>query len=170
MTNGISCEYDMQAAFIKFLNKLNKRELKLADRLNTWTKYNAKLISYKDEFHVSAVSRRADFLIYKPYKGLINVEAKCLDWKCLLNQLEDHATYCDYCFAYIPDYAPTPKWFKGELVKKGYGLIIYNYHNTKVTEVLEAHLNKNINRLLRNTIIDQIKQVPKEERQSRRTA
>ena len=158
-TNGISCEYDMQDAFKLFIQKRNKRELKNEERYRWAGSWKANIIEFKDEFHVGAVGRRADFLLVKSGR-LINVEAKCNDWKCLLEQLSDHATYCNYCFAYIPDYSHTPVWFKKRLIEKGYGLIIYNYRTKKVTEVLEAHQNQNIDKQLRKNVIEMIR-IPK---------
>ncbi len=135
-TNGISCEYDMQDAFKKWLI--------------------SKEIPFMDELRVREVHRIADFVLLKG-KKLVNVEAKCNDFTCMLKQLDDHSKYCDYCFAYIPDYSITPSWFKGLLAKKGYGLIVYNYENGTVTEVLEAHYKSPVEKELKKEIIKKIK-------------
>lgn len=169
LTNGIACEWEMQAALSLFLDKKNKAEYELAERykfVRGIYKYKPRYLIYKDEVRVREVHRIADFLIVKGGR-LINIEAKCTDWACLFKQLEDHATYCNYCFAYIPDYAPTPVWFKRKLVDKGYGLIIYNYKSGKVTEVLEAHQNKVSNKELRKQMIQTIR-APKKRRSARR--
>lgn len=137
LSNGISCEYEMQDKFKIWLENKN--------------------IKYIDEHYVSEIKRRADFLIYYDSK-LINIEAKCNNHKTLIKQLKDHAKYCDYCYAFIPDYTMTPKWFKKDLLKFNFGLIVYNYDNKAITEVLEAHHNKPKNKLLRKNIINFFKQ------------
>jgi len=121
-TNGTSCEYEMQEYLQKWLKKKGFR--------------------FIPELLVSEVHRRPDFLVLKNGNGLINIEAKCNDWKCLLSQLKDNSIYCDYSFAFIPDYCLTPKWFKRALLETNFGLLIYNYEKHIITEVLEAHLNK----------------------------
>jgi len=136
-TNGRSCEYKMQEVFKLWLNK--------------------KGLSFKDELRVPEVHRIADFVVLKPGKGLINVEAKCNDFDCMLKQLKDHATYCNYSFAYIPDFCRTPKWFKKQLMELGYGLLIYNWDHKIITEVLEAHQNKITNDELRARVIKKIR-------------
>lgn len=137
LTNGVSCEYAMQ------------------DSLEEWLK--EKGYRYRREFRVSDVGRIADFLVCVPSKGLVNIEAKCTGFRCMLDQLDDHAKYCDYCFAFIPDYAPTPRWFKEELSKKGYGLIVYNYSKKVVTEVFESHVNRLELKELRNITFKLVK-------------
>ena len=134
-TNGISCEFEMQNKLVKWLENSN--------------------LEFKAEVSVKEVNRRADFLVLR-YGRLINIEAKCNDFVCLIGQLNSHAIYCDYCFAYIPDYAFTPKWFKKQLAEKGYGLIIYNNDLKVVTEVLEAHLNKSKNKEIREKTIKKL--------------
>ncbi len=111
----------------------------------------------RPEFLVSQVGRRADFLMISPSGRLINVEAKCNDFSTMLKQLDDHALYCNYSFAYIPDYSLTPEWFKKSLIKRRYGLIVYNKTHKTVTEVLEAHQNLKINKRLRSDVIRMIK-------------
>lgn len=139
-TNGRSNEYEIQDAMKVFLSDLR--------------------ITFVEEFHVKEVQRRADFLLIK--NGLVNVEAKCQDWKTLFEQLKDHATYCDYCFALIPDYCLTPVWFKKKLVEKGYGLLVHNLKKNVITEVLEAHYNKPENKKLRSKILVNIRHQPVE--------
>lgn len=141
LTNGTSCEYDMQNKFSEWLEKQN--------------------ISFIDEHYVSEVKRRPDFTLY--YDGkLINVEAKCNDHQTLIKQMKDHAKYCDYCFAFIPDYSMTPKWFKKELLKHNFGLIVYNFKTKEITEVLEAHHNKPKNRKLRLKVIGEVEKISDE--------
>lgn len=135
-TNGIACEFEMQAIFKKWLGS---KELK-----------------FIDEMTISEIGRRPDFLIIKEQRILINVEAKCINLQCMIEQLNDNAKYCNYSFAFIPDYTLTPKWFKEVLIEKGYGLIIYNYNNKIITEALESHVNKNVNNVLRRKIIERI--------------
>lgn len=138
LTNGISCEYKMQSLFKEWLIK--------------------KELLFVDEFYVSNVSRRPDFLILKDGNKLINVEAKCNNLDTLVRQMVDNALYCDYTFAFIPDYCNTPEWFKEKLLNSKYGVIIYNFEHEIITEVLEAHKNKYIERPLRKYIINKIKQ------------
>ena len=120
-TNTRSCEWEMQ------------------DEMEKWL-INRKLL-YIREHSVKIIHRIADFIIIKQ-KKLINIEAKSNDFECMLKQLEDHALYCDYSFAFIPDWCITPSWFEVELGKSKFGLIIYNTSNKIITEVLEAHYNK----------------------------
>ncbi len=127
-TNGMSCEWEMQ------------------DEMEKWLKN--KDILFIREHYVKEVGRIADFVIIKENK-IINIEAKSNDFKCMLEQIDDHAIYCDYSFAFIPDWSLTPFWFKTELANKKYGLIIYNTLNKTITEVLEAHYNKPRNKDLR---------------------
>jgi hypothetical protein len=138
LTNSISCEYEMQ------------------DKMSDWI--NDKGIPFIDEYRVSEVSRIADFLLLKDQSQLINIEAKCNDFECMIKQLNDHAQYCDFSFAFIPDYPATPRWFKNELLGKGYGLIVYNIASKIITEVLEAHSNKPINKELRRNICAKIRE------------
>jgi hypothetical protein len=74
----------------------------------------------------------------------------------MLSQFTDHAKYCDYCFAFVPDYCNTPEWFKAELFKSKFGLIIYNYKTGQITEVIEAHHNNNLDLLLKRKVVSQI--------------
>lgn len=134
-TNGTSCEFAMQS------------------KLKQWL--TAKELKFIDEFGVSSVGRIPDFLVFKGGK-LINIEAKCNAFECVLDQLDDNSAFCDYSFAYIPDYSLTPVWFKKRLIEAGYGLMVYNYDLDIITEVLEAHINKPVNRQLQKTIIDRI--------------
>jgi|GEM_PF-5345463 len=136
-TNGISCEFEMQDHFKKWLQK--------------------KELMFIDEFHVSEVSRRADFLILKAGNGLINVEAKCNHHEEMMRQLKDHARYCDYSFAFIPDYCITSKWTKRKLIEYGFGLIIYNLDKKIITEALEAHHNKPKEKDLKSSVIRRMK-------------
>ena len=135
LTNGDSCEFLMQLRFCEWLKE--------------------KEILFVDEKQVKQVRRIADFLIIKDNK-LINIEAKSLDFKCLLKQMNDHATYCDYSFAFIPDFSMTPKWFKVILGESGYGLIIWNNDKQVITEVFEAHYNKPPNKKLRKRVYQEI--------------
>jgi hypothetical protein len=133
--NGTSCEWVMQA---KLKNWLAEKELK-----------------FIDEYGIPEAKRIPDFLIYT--KGhLINIEAKCNAFECLCRQLDDNSVFCDYSFAYIPDYSLTPRWFKARLVTRGYGLMIFNYNQEIITEVFEAHQNKNVNKLLWKTVLARI--------------
>jgi hypothetical protein len=136
VSSSISCEFEMQDAFSAFLE--------------------GKKIPYVAEAHVPQVGRIADFLILKNDK-LINVEAKCHDFKCVMQQLRSHSMYCDYSFAYIPDYCLTPKWFKKELMESGFGLIAYNVNTKIVTEVFEAHINKGLSKTLRDNWVDKLR-------------
>ena len=133
LTNGISCEYKMQEKMTEWLVE--------------------KDLSFKSEVYVKEVNRRADFLVHNDYGRLINIEAKCNDFACMMAQLQDHSKYCDYSFAFIPDYPMTPKWFKKELAEKGYGLIVYNFKKEIITEVLEAYINKPQLKELREKIL-----------------
>lgn len=120
----------------------------------------SKNIEHIDEFTVGQVQRRADFLLLKG-GSLINVEAKCHPSDILMAQLKDHAAYCDYSFALLPDFCMTPVWWKKSLVEHGYGLIIYNYDNYTITEVLEAHHNKPQNKWVRSNVTLMIRQAIK---------
>lgn len=136
LTNGISCEYQMQ------------------DSLKEWLK--SKNLVFIDEFRIGQIKRIPDFLVFKPGKGLINIEAKCNAFECLLSQLDDNSAFCDYSFAFITDICMTPQWFKEKLLRSGYGLIVYNREEKIITEVLEAHRNKNINRDLKKVVTSRI--------------
>lgn len=135
-TNNISCEYHMQ------------------DKMKEWL--TNKNLPFIDELTIPNLGRRADFLLLK--ESLINIEAKCNDFHCLIIQLRSHATYCDYCFAFIHDHSLTPIWFKRALTDNGFGLIVYNYDNEVITEVLESHYNKgrdkNLNQFIRNKVYE----------------
>lgn len=136
LSNGISCELEMQ------------------NKLKEWL--TVKELKFIDELYVSEVSRRPDFLVLKPGNGLINIEAKCNNHEEIIKQLRDNARYCDYSFAYIPDYCNTPRDFKRKLIEGGFGLIVYHHNEHFVTEVLESHQNKEIDRNLRNMVIQRI--------------
>lgn len=135
LTNMVYCETEMQEKMAEWLNGMK--------------------IPFKREVYVKTnmINRIADFLIYRDGKGLINIEAKCNDFACMLRQMSDHARYCDYSFAYIPDYPGTPKWFKNTISKKGYGLIVFNYSTKQITEVYEAHYNRPTLGLTRENMI-----------------
>jgi len=136
-TNTDTCELEMQ---VKMCEWLKTREL-----------------LFVDELRVKEVGRIADFIVIKDGSKLINIEAKGVDFICLIKQMNDHAVYCDYSFAFIPDFAITPKHFKENLLKNGYGLIIYNYEKKIITEVLEAHWNKPSNKGLRKKVYQEIR-------------
>lgn len=114
---------------------------------------------YKREYTVKEVSRRADFIILKGGKQLVNVELKVVASKLLIDQLDSHAEYCDYCFACLPDFCLTPEWFKNMLCRKGYGLIVYNEKHKIITEVFEAHHQRPKNKQLRRSVINDLKTV-----------
>lgn len=147
-TNGIHCEADMQKAFIAWMDTV----------IDLWNNkpFVQRRIVMADEVSVPEVNRIADFLVVYGNKGLVNIEAKCNDLNTLMKQLNDHATYCDYCFAYLPDYSLTPQWFKTALAEHGYGLIVYNWKTGAITEALEAHQNKKLNRPLRAKVVSSI--------------
>ena len=134
--NGTSCEYKMQDVMKKWLTE--------------------KELTFIDEFYVSEVSRRPDFLIVKG-NTIINIEAKCNNLGEMMNQIRDNATFCNYSFAYIPDYCMTPVWFKRVFINSGVGLIVFNYEHEIITEVLEAHQNKNVHRDIQTAIVQRIK-------------
>lgn len=136
LTNGTSCEYAMQ------------------DALKVWLQQ--KELKFIDEYRIPEAKRIPDFLVVRPGKGLINIEAKCNDLDCLCRQLKDNSVFSDYSFAYIPDYCLTPMWFIERLAATGFGLIVYNYKDKTITEVLEAHQNKNVDKDLKKTIIARI--------------
>lgn len=132
-TNGKSCELQMQETFERWLKEGE--------------------FCFKREVRAKKVGRIADFLVLKKGNILINIEAKTNVTETLMKQLNDHAKYCDYSFAFVPDFSITPKWFKSSLTRKGYGLIVYNYKEDIITEVLEAHYNKpKLRNLRKNTI------------------
>lgn len=137
LTNSISCEYEMQDKMKGWLNNLS--------------------IMFLDEFYVKKASRRPDFLLLKNQDQLINIEAKCNDLVCLIRQMQDNAVYCDYSFAFIPDYCNTTRDFKDDLLTNGFGLIIYNFQNKTITEVLEAHFNNPKDRDLRSNICKEVR-------------
>jgi hypothetical protein len=99
------------------------------------------------------IKRIPDFLVLMPGYGLINIEAKCNNFDEMMKQLNDNAIFCNYSFAYIPDYSLTPKWFKVALLNSGYGLMVFNYKNDVITEVFEAHLNKGTDKELQKFMI-----------------
>jgi hypothetical protein len=134
--NSTSCEWLMQS---KLRDWLAGKELK-----------------FIDEYKIPEAKRIPDFLVIKPGYGLLNIEAKCNAFECLSRQLEDNSIFCDYSFAYIPDISLTPKWFKNVLTEKGYGLIVFNYRQEIITEVLEAHQNKGIDKNLRKIVLARI--------------
>jgi hypothetical protein len=133
LTNQKSCEYAMQETFKIWLS--------------------TKGLKVVDELCISEVGRIPDFLVLKPGKGLINIEAKCNDMATMLEQLTDNAAYCDYSFALILDICLTPEWFKKKISESKFGLIVYNYATQTITEVFEAHQNKGINRQLQKIVI-----------------
>jgi hypothetical protein len=135
ITNSVSCEYKMH------------------DILKIWLQ--EKGLKYIHELNIIGlqVQRIPDFLVWKPGNGLINIEAKCIDLDCMIKQIRDNAKYCHYSFAYIPDYINTSRDFKRALFNEGYGLIIYNYSAAIITEVLEAHQNKEIDRELQKKVL-----------------
>jgi hypothetical protein len=135
-TNGVSCEFKMQKDFVAWLVERD--------------------LQFIDEIYVSEVSRRPDFLINNGGQ-LVNVEAKCNDFRCMLNQLKDNSAFCDYSFAFITDVCLTPQWFKKALLESQFGLIVYNFKNGAITEVLEAHQNKNIDRKMKQIVLEKIK-------------
>ena len=141
LTNDSSNEWEMQAAFKKWL----------VEKQQSSRQFNK--INFLDEV-TNGIGRRADFLLLLNFTTLINVEAKTNPCRVFMDQLDNHATYCDYCFALISDFCLTPKWFKEELIQKGYGLIVYNQDSKVITEVLEAHSNKGIDRKKRHQMIE----------------
>lgn len=145
-----SCEYEMQDQFEKYLQFMKSEK-------EDWHSYIMEpIICFKREVQMKEVNRIADFLILSGTR-LVNVEAKCFGLDKLIKQLDDHAKYADYCFAFIPSVTITPDWFKRQLVEKGYGLIVFDYVNKTVCEVLESHKNKNTDKALRRKAIDRIK-------------
>jgi hypothetical protein len=135
-TNGISCEYSMQ------------------DKMTEWLKN--KDLEFIDEFYIPEIKRRPDFLIIIGQQ-LINIEAKCNNHDEMMRQLRDNAKYCNYSFAYIPDYSLTSKDFKRQLLNAGFGLFVFNYKVKMVTEVFESHHNEAHDKELRKVIIQRIK-------------
>jgi len=134
-TNGTSCEYLMQDVMKKWLTE--------------------KQLTFIDEFYVSEVSRRPDFLIVRGHT-LINIEAKCNNLDEMMRQIKDNAAFCNYSFAYIPDYCMTSRDFKRQFVNSGVGLIVFNYRHEIITEVIEAHQNQNVNREIQTNIAHRI--------------
>ncbi|HDY89866.1 MAG TPA: hypothetical protein ENH82_17330 [bacterium] len=141
-TNGLTCEWDMQRQFIKWMQ---------SDYLSNYD------LEFIDELHIPEVKRIADFIVWKPGNGLINIEAKGNVINTLYHQLKDHATYCDYSFAFIPDYTMTPRWFKQKLTEYGWGLIVFNFNTRGITEVLEAHKNKDIDMFINKSVRQRMK-------------
>jgi len=141
-TNSSPCEYEMQEKFCEWLDSRGLR--------------------YIDELRVKEVKRIADFIVLKSGNGLINIEAKCDDFACMIKQLDDHSKYCNYSFAFIQSRSITPKLFKRKLSDKGYGLIIFNWETREITEVLEAHRNKvelkNLNTKVTRQIVEKYEQ------------
>ena len=133
--NGTSCEFWMQDVLKKWLTE--------------------KGLIFIDEFYVSEVGRRPDFLIVRGHT-LINIEAKCNNLDEMMRQIKDNAAFCNYSFAYIPDYCMTSRDFKRQLLESGIGLIVFNYSNDAITEVLEAHQNKNVNREIQTSIAHRV--------------
>jgi len=85
--------------------------------------------------------------------------------------MKDHARYCRYSFAYIPNIAPTSKWFKNKLIEYGFGLIVYDYFSGNIIEALEAHLNdssKMLTSVERRRIISEVMGLIKKEKEIRR--
>jgi hypothetical protein len=137
LTNGRADELEMQSKMIEWLRDKN--------------------IPFADEVTVLDRKRRADFLLLKDGNQLINIEAKSVAFGSIIHQLEDHATYCDYCFAFIPDYAPTPLWFKTAMELNGFGLIVYNHESKVITEALEAHHNRPKNKAMRHNACELVR-------------
>lgn len=145
-TNGISCEMAMQEVFPAWVRSLEIKTWK--DSYNNYQCF--------PEVYVPEVSRRPDFLLLRKNK-LINVEAKSNNFNHLINQMLDNAKYCDYSFAFIPDYSLTTTWFKHNLQKHGFGLIMYNYKTQRITEALEAHHNNGLDKSLKKIVITRLK-------------
>ena len=140
-TNSNSNEFEMQDLYEKWINELNAEYKRFK-----WEKY---CLDYQREVHIKEIRRRADFLIKK--EGvLINVELKTNPGQILIDQLLDHKTYSDYCFALIPDFCLMPKWFIIKLIENGFGLIVFNSDHKVFTETLPAFYNKGRNGKLRN--------------------
>lgn len=145
-TNGISCEMAMQEVFPAWVASL---EIKTYSKV--WYQYQC-----FPEVYISEVKRRPDFLLLSKNK-LINVEAKSNNFDHLITQMVDNAKYCDYSFAYIPDYSLTTSWFKHQLQKYGFGLIMYNLKTQRITEALEAHHNNGLDKTLKKIVIKKLK-------------
>ena len=141
-TNGLTCEWDMQRRFIEWLQ---------SDYLSRYD------LEFIDELHIPEVKRIADFIVWKPGNGLINIEAKGNVNSILYHQLKDHAKYCNYSFAFIPDYTLTPRWFKQKLTEYGWGLIVFNFDTKEITEVLESHKNKDIDMFINKSVRQRMK-------------
>lgn len=138
---GISkpSEFKMQDDMRKLL--YSSEELIYPRGAHNWHNSYIQPIAFASEVHVPEIKRRADFLLVRKDK-LVNVEAKVEINTILVEQLNDHAGYCDYCYALISNFTLTPSWFKKELLSKGYGLLVHNSSTGVVTEALEAHYNK----------------------------
>jgi len=137
-TNGCSFEMAIQDAFEKWLI--------------------SKGLKYIREITVKEVSRRADFIVMKDDSRLINVEAKCNNMSGVIEQVTDHARYCDYCFLLLSDIALIPKWMIRAIRDGGFGLIVYNYKNETITEALPAFYNKGRDGKLHKKYIEKIKE------------
>jgi len=148
-TNGRSNELMMQSLFETHISKHNDF---YEEHSNPQQDYSHLLIDYKREMHIPEVSRYADFLIKQKNK-LINIELKTNPGEILLDQLISHSLYCDYCFALVPDFCNMPLWFNIQLIKHGFGLIVYNYKEEIFTEAIEAFKNKNRDLKLKNKYI-----------------
>ena len=146
-TNGISCEIAMQDAFPIWLASIERKT------------YRKIYYSYEcfPEVYISEVKRRPDFLLLSKNK-LINVEAKSNNFDHLITQMVDNSLYCDYSFAFIPDYSMTSEYFKHQLTKYRFGLIIYNHATGQITEVLEAHHNNGLDKTLKKIVIKKLKE------------
>lgn len=131
---------------------VRSNELEMQELLEVWLR--SKSIRFIAEYYVPEVSRRPDFLLIND--GLINIEAKTNPTKLFMQQMIDNAQYCNYTFALIPDFCLTPMWFKQDLIKNGFGLIVFNHKTEEFTEALEAHRNK-CNNALKNKILKRLK-------------
>jgi hypothetical protein len=149
LTNGRNIEYKIQEVFEKWIKQHNK-----TNRFNRYSQLP--LLKYCRELYIKEVSRRPDFLIIKG-NLLINVESKCIPNETLIKQIQDNSIYCDYSFILIPDYFLTPEWFKVKITEMRIGVIVYNYKEEIITEVIEAHKNKNVDKELKKKIIKRFK-------------
>jgi len=151
LTSTIHVEYQMQDDFQKYLEEIELLRIQRNNRINIQP-----IVAFARELHVPEIGRIADFLILSGSR-LVCVEAKCYNLAKMICQLDDHAKYADYCFAYILDYTITPRHIKERLINSGYGLIVYNEAKGIVTEVLEAHQNKKTDKALRHEVIKRVK-------------
>jgi hypothetical protein len=145
ISNTNHCEYKMQEVLERWLIKKN--------------------INYIREFNVSEVNRIPDFLIKTFQNGLVNVEAKCYNYAEMICQLKDNSIYCNYSFAYIMSNALTPLVFKRALIDNKFGLIVYDELNETCVEVLEAHLNRGVDKELQKKINMEFDKKIKEKKQ-----